>query len=163
MLFISVAVGAAFTTITQLRVRVQRLATYWIEPVVLLLLCWIVFDYYTHWRLAAHLWYVVGALAGIIIGLLRGRATKVQLGEKPGTFMVQGSWITVFLLLLITGTNIAAQIFLKGQAGVDIQEATSPLILVTAFNIVAWRVVMLVKYLNLEHATPPVATTLMPL
>jgi hypothetical protein len=154
MLFVIVAALAALITIMQLRVRVQRLATYWIEPLVLLVLCWIVIDDYTHWHMTSHLWYLLGTIAGIVIGLFRGRATKVELGEKPGTFTVQGSWITIFLLLLITGTNIAARIFLHGQTGVNIQQATSPLILVTAFNIITWRVVMWVKYLNRQREAP---------
>src|SRR5208283_953478 len=109
MLWVIVGVLVAFTTIMQLRVRVQRLEFYWVEPLVLLVLCWMVIDEYTHWHFTAHYWYVIGTIVGIIIGLLRGRATKVELGKKPGTFTVQGSWITVLLLLLITGTNIAAK------------------------------------------------------
>jgi hypothetical protein len=149
-LFAIVLIPVAVITVTQLRARTQRLATYWIEPLALLVLCWVVIDDYTHWHWASLPWYLVGTAVGIIIGVLRGRATKVKLGEKPGTFMVQGSWITIVLLLLISGTNITARVLLHGQAGVNVQQVTSPLILVTAFNQIAWRAVMLSKYLNLR-------------
>jgi membrane protein CcdC involved in cytochrome C biogenesis len=154
MLWAIVGLLVAFTTIMQLRVRVQRLEFYWVEPLVLLVLCWIVIDEYVQWHFTAHYWYTIGTIVGIIIGLLRGRATEVELGKKPGTFTVEGSWITVFLLLLVTGTNIAAKAFLRSEAGVDVQRVTSPLILVTAFNIIAWRAVVLVKYLKLQRNLP---------
>jgi hypothetical protein len=153
-LFVIIVVLVAVNTITQLHVRAQRLATYWIEPLALLVLCWIVIDDYTHWHWRSPPWYLVATIIGIIIGLVRGRATTVELGEKPRTFTVQGSWITIILLLLISGTNIVARVYLHGQAGVNIQQATSPLILVTAFNQITWRAVMLSRYLKLRAKAP---------
>ncbi|HME80752.1 MAG TPA: hypothetical protein VKF82_01605 [Candidatus Eremiobacteraceae bacterium] len=139
--------------VTQLAVRTQRLATYWIEPLALLVLCWMTIEKYTGWRFfTAHGWYIVGAVVGIIIGTLRGRATKVELGAEPGTFTAQGSWITVAILATLTCTNVVARLFLEGQAGVDVQRVTSPLLLVTAFNMIAWRAVMVWKFLELEQA-----------
>jgi len=156
-LFAIVLIPVAVITVTQLRARTQRLATYWIEPLALLVMCWIVVDDYTPWHLPSHLWYLVGAAIGIIIGVLRGRATTVELGEKHGTFTVQGSWITIVLLLLISVTSIVARLVLHGQSGVNVQQATSPLILVSAFNQITWRAVMLSKYLNLQRKEPPKA------
>jgi hypothetical protein len=156
---IIVIVLVAVITVTQLRMRTQRLATYWIEPLALLILCWLTIDKYTSWHWTSHAWYLVGATIGVAIGALRGGATRVELGKEPGTFTAQGSWVTVALLLLIAGTNVVARFFLAGQAGVDVQRVTSPLLLVTAFNIIAWRAVMLSRYLKLKHQAPNAAST----
>lgn len=148
-----VIVLAAVIIVTQLRVRTQRLATYWIEPLVLLVLCWVVIDKHPslHWQGL----YLAGALLGILIGVLRGRATEIVLGGKPGTFTAQGSWITVALLLLVAGTNLGARLILSGQPAAEVERVTSPLLLVPAFNVIAWRVVLLARYLKLERARQP--------
>lgn len=144
------------------RISITRM---WVSPIILCLLAaWVIYAnnmLYPAPPLEIALGVVLGAIAGLPFGILRGMHTDVRPTDRPGVMYLGSSWITLAIFAGAFGLRYAVRLMMP-QRGTFTGIVGDALLAFAITFIVASYVVIFRKYEELSHAraatpaTPPV-------
>jgi hypothetical protein len=99
---------------------------------------------------------IVGALAGIPFGILRGMHTDVRPTERQGVMYLGSSWVTLVIFAVAFGLRYAVRAFMPQHGSLSATIGDALLAFAIAF-IAASYVIIFRKYERLAHTLPPPA------
>lgn len=119
--FLPLAIVAVVLVVRLVRPQRISVTRMWIGPIVLVLLC--AFAIYAGetlnpaapWEIAAAL--IVGAIAGVPLGVLRGVHTDVRPTDRPGVMYLGSSWVTGAIFFVAFGVRYAVRAVASQHGG----------------------------------------------
>lgn len=141
-----VAIILIFRFIRPQRISVTRM---WIQPIILVMLTgWVVYateamNPAPGWEVAVAL--IVGALAGIPLGILRGIHTDVRPTDRPGVMYLGSSWVTITIFIAAFGSRTVIRMLMPRHGSLSSAIGDGLLTFAIAFIITSY-VVIFRKY-----------------
>lgn len=159
--FLPLAIVAILLVVRLVRPQRISVTRMWVSPIILAVLCAaaIYFGETLNpapiWEIAVAL--IVGAVAGVPFGLLRGMHTDVRPTDRPGVMYLGSSWITAAIFIVAFGIRYAVRYFAAEHGRVSTALGDGALAFAIAFIVTSY-VVIYRKYqaeLAGRLASPP--------
>ncbi|HEV3089836.1 MAG TPA: hypothetical protein VGX91_00170 [Candidatus Cybelea sp.] len=149
----------AFRMLRPQRISVTRM---WVSPIILCLLAaWVIYlnnTLYPAPPLMIALCVIVGGIAGLPFGILRGMHTDVRPTDRPGVMYLGSSWVTLVIFAVAFGLRSVVRLLLPARGTLTGTIGDGLLAFAIVF-VAASYVVIFRKYEALAHApasaTPP--------
>lgn len=147
--FVPLAIVAILLVVRLARPQRITVTRMWVGPIILVLLC--AFAIYAGetfhpapaWEIALAL--LVGAIAGVPLGILRGMHTDVRPTDRRGVMYLGSSWVTGAIFVFAFGIRYAVRAFASRQGALSGAVGDGVLGFAIAF-IVASYIVIFRKY-----------------
>ena len=144
---IALVAAAAIFLVRNLRTRRISLARFWITPAILAVLAGISFEGTLREGDAPTT--LIAIFAGIIVavpfGLARGHASRVRLGEQPGTLYLDPSPLLVAIWLFAFVAKFAMRLVVPGTS-MNGTAATDAFIVFATTTVIVSRIIIFRKY-----------------
>src|SRR5579862_2356607 len=128
-------------------IRPQRISVtrMWVQPILLgFIAAWVIYaseivNPAPAWEIVAGL--LIGAIAGIPFGILRGKHTDVRPTEKPGVMYLGSSWVTMLIFLVAFGSRFAIRSLMPERGSLSAVIGDGLLAFAVAFVVTSYVVI----------------------
>lgn len=123
MQFLPIAIVAIVLVVRFIRPQRISVTRMWIQPIILCALAaWVIYETEKlnpapSWEILVAL--VVGALAGIPLGVLRGVHTDVRPTDRPGVMYLGSSWITMSIFIVAFALRTVVRIVMPHRGSLS--------------------------------------------
>lgn len=145
--------AVAIFLVRNLRTRRVTVARFWVVPVVLAVLTGVTFEGTLRQDTSTTTLIAIfaGVIAAIPFGFARGHASRVRLGERPGTLYLDPSPLLVAIWLFAFVAKFVMRLYLPGTS-INGSAATDAFIVFATTTVIVSRIMIFRKYEALRRA-----------